>query len=491
MIEEELEYLSSLEMDEYEKLLAQEKAYGSFRAFIEYTMPNYFFNWHHEIMIEILEGLMTTQNRRVMIWTAPRHGKSELVSRRFPAYFLGRNPDARVIACSYSASLSTMFNRDVQRIMETKEYHEIFPDTLLPNAPYSKDHPDNAKYKRTTSMFELIGRNGYLLSPGVGGSITGLGADLFLIDDPVKNQEEALSETTREAVFAWYNSTAYTRLEKGANIAICQTRWHKHDLSGKLIEEMEMGGEKWEIINLPAIATKLKTLGDPRKTGEALWPDKYDENRLSIIKRQVGGQVWSALYQQTPTIEGGNFVKMDWFRYYTETPFDRQNWREAYTITSWDLSFKKTGGSYVVGMAIARYKSSYYVLDIVRFKADFPETKRAIKKMAEQFPKTRLHLIEDKANGPAIISELKKEMSGILAVQAVASKEERLHAIAPTIEAGDLYLPANHPLTKVVVEELISFPNSDNDDCVDALSQGILRFQEMKGLRHLRAMTKW
>jgi len=484
------EPLTEDQLAEYERLLKLEGAYQNFRDFIEFTMPTYQFNWHHEIIIERLNRLMTEKNKRVMIWTAPRHGKSELVSRRFPAFYLGRNPDARVIGCSYNASLAATFNRDVQRIMEEQIYNDIFPDTLLPNAEFSKSHPDNNKYKRTTSMFEIVGRNGYLLSPGVGGTITGLGADLFIIDDPVKNEEEAMSETMRDSVFAWYNSTAYTRLEGGANILICQTRWHKGDLSGKLIEEMEYGGEKWEVINLPAIATEQKHELDIREKGQALWEGKYDLARLEVIKRQVGSRVWSSLYQQSPVIEGGNIVKEDWFRYYTKLPFDVTRWREAYLVQSWDLSFKATGKSYVVGVVIGRYKADYYLIDIYRKKADIVETMRAIKKMAEDYPACKCILIESKANGPAVIDLLKKQVSRIIPVEATASKDERLHAIAPIIEAGNFYLPANHILTKEIVNELTSFPSGDFDDICDAISQGLLRFMEMRGLRHLRAMTK-
>ncbi|MCP4666981.1 MAG: terminase, partial [Deltaproteobacteria bacterium] len=346
----------------------------NFRDFIAQTMPKYEFNWHHGVLIDLLQSLAFTKNRRVMVFMPPRFGKSELVSRRFPAWLLGRKPDTRVMGCSYSANLATMFSRDVQRIMESKEYHSIFPDSLIPNSEFAKEHPDNNKYKRTNSYFEIIDFSGYLLSVGVGGSITGLGADLLVIDDPVKNEEEALSETYQEKVFGWYNSTAYTRLEKGANVVICQTRWHKQDLSGKLIEEMEFGGDKWEIINLPALAVEQKAACDPRKTGDPLWPNKFNLDRMEKIKKQVGSRVWSALYQQNPVIEGGNIIKEAWIQYYTKLPFDINNWRECYLVQSWDLTFKDTGRSWVVGVTIAKKGADFYLVDIYRRKADFVET---------------------------------------------------------------------------------------------------------------------
>jgi len=500
--DEEYVMMSDVELEEYEELLKLEGAYNSFRDFIQHTMPSYEFNWHHEIMIKILQSLMHTTDRRIMIFMPPRFGKSELVSRRFPAWLLGRKPDTRIMGCSYSANLATMFSRDVQRILESEQFHEIFPDSMIPNAEFSKPHPDNNKYKRTNSYFEMIDHPGYLLSVGVGGSITGMGADLLVIDDPVKNEEEALSETYQEKVFSWYNSTAYTRLEKGANVIICQTRWHMEDLSGKLIQEVEMGGDKWEIINFPAIATALSVegsqlsqchSGDLRKEGQPLWPGKYDLDRMEKIRKQVGSRVWSSLYQQNPIIEGGNIVKEDWIQYYNPAaaPFDIHNFRDCYVVTSWDLTFKDTGKSWTVGVVIVKKGSDFFLLDMYRKKADFPETKKAIKDMAKRYPMCSAVLVEEKANGSAIISELKSTVSHLIPVQATVSKDERLHAVSPTFEAGNFYLPTGYPKNKDIVGELISFPNAGHDDIVDAISQAILRFQEMKGLRHLIAMAQW
>ena len=395
------------------------------------------------------------------------------------------------MGCSYSSSLATMFSRDVQRIMEDARYHAVFPDSMIPNSEQAKEHPDNNKYKRTNSYFEVIDHSGYLLSVGVGGSITGMGADLLVIDDPVKNEEEALSETYQEKVIGWYNSTAYTRMEKGANIIVCQTRWHKQDLSGKLIEEMEYGGDKWEIINLPAIATEVKDSRDPRKTGEPLWPNKFNLDRMEKIKKQVGTRVWSSLYQQNPVIEGGNIIKEDWFQYYTTLPFDIHNWRDCYLIQSWDLTFKDTGKSWVVGVTIAKKGADFYLIDMFRQKVGFTETMDAIKSAAQRYPMCKGILIEEKANGSAILNALKKTVSHMIPVQATASKDERLHAVSPIFEAGNFYLPMNYPKNKEIVEEMISFPNGGTDDIVDAISQALIRFMEMKGIRHLMNITKW
>ena len=654
--EDAIAYLTDKEFEAYCNILKIEAASKDFRSFVEYTMPNYEFNWHHEAIIDRLNKLVHQKNQRLLITMPPRHGKqcadstpilttsgwkthgelevgdyvyspegkaikvlaiseptecnavvtvsngeeiychlnhewtvydrstsswktletkqmlgkevsgsrarymlptihslegedlalptaldrkkvtrlakrrklsirsieavtsseigrciqvdsenglylvgaslvpthnSELASRRFPAFLLGINPNARIIACSYSAGLATTFNRDVQRILESDSFAEVFPDCMIPGTELAKAHPDNKKYKKQAAFFEIIDHSGFLLSTGVEGSITGLGADLLLIDDPIKNEEEASSETIRESVFAWYNSTAYTRLEGGANIILILTRWHKGDLAGKLLEEAEVGGEKWEVINFPAISTASVAPPDPRKEGEALWPGKYDLERLEIIKRQVGTRVWSSLYQQNPTVEGGNIVKEEWFQYYHKLPFDINNWREAYLVNSWDVSFKKTGKSYNVGVVIAKHKADFYLIDMWRQRAGIVEVKNAVKKLYEKYPSCKTVLIEGKANGPAIIQLLKKQVSNLVEVNPGTSKDERLEAIAPIIEAGNFYLPYNSPISKLVVEEMTSFPNADNDDIVDAISQGLIRFMEMRGLRHLQAITKW
>lgn len=492
LTEEEVGYLTDDEFKEYERLLQLEAASKDFKEFIKVMMPEYVFNWHHEFLINRLNRLAHEKNQRIMVFMPPRHGKSEIVSRKFPPFVLGLNPNTRIMACSYSANLAATFNRDVQRILETELYQEIFPDTILPNTPKARRLPDNKQYKRQSNLFELVGSLGFLLSPGVEGSITGLGADLFIIDDPIKNEEEAMSATIRDNIFNWYNSTAYTRLEGGANLLIVQTRWHKQDLSGKLLEEMELGGEKWEIINFPALSSESNTMKeDPRGPGEPLWEGKYDKKRLEIIKKQVGSRVWSSLFQQSPTVEGGNIVKEEWFQYYHKLPFNLESWRECYLINSWDVNFKESGKSYNVGVAIAKHKADFYLIDMWRKRCGIIETMKGISKLSAKYPSCKTVLIEEKANGSAILQLMKKKISNLIPVVPGTSKDERLESIAPIIEAGNFYLPATSPISKLVIEEMTAFPNADDDDIVDAISQGLNRFMELKGLRHLMAATKW
>ena len=479
-------------LTELEQLLRWEKAGSHFRHFVHFMMPEYQESWHHTMIIDRLERLMHEEDQRVMISLAPRHGKSELVSRMFPCYYLGKNPDKEVIACSYSSGLSTIFSRDVQRRMESEKYMDVFPDTIMGGTERAKAlEQHTARSRRTSDFFEIVGTKGKFMSAGVGGAITGRGGNLLLLDDPVKNAEEADSEVYRDKIYSWYNSTFYTRAEKGANILLIMTRWHRDDLAGRLLKEMANGGDQWEVIELPAINVNGPNSYDPRQVGEALWPDKYPLKRLEVIKRQLGARDWSSLYQSNPIIEGGNIIKEDWIQYYTQLDFDVHKWRECQLIISWDASFKETGKSYVVGSCIARHKDKFYLVDFYRKKAGMSETMKAIQAMSRKYPTCRSVLIEDKANGTGIIDLMNKSGSRVTAVTPELSKDERLHAISPIFEAGDFYLPANHPEVNNIIEELISFPQSENDDIVDSISQGLSKFMTLSGIHRLRAATRW
>ena len=479
---------------ELEHLLELEKASKDFKTFIKLTKPDYEFEWFHNYMIARLQKMAGQQNQRILISMPPRCGKSEIVSRRLPSWYLGLNPSGRVITCSYSAQLATLFNRDVQRIMEDDLYAEIFPDTIMGGTAAAKEIEEGRgtnKAKRTANMFEIVDKPGYLLSIGRGGSVTGFGADLIVIDDPLKNAEEADSEAVLTGLWSWFGSTIYSRLEGGANMIICNTRWSKQDLHGKLLTEMELyGGDTWEVIEFPAIKNGDPTEIDPRSDGESLWPSKYPIDRFEIIKRQVGSRTWSSLYQQNPTIIGGAIIKEEWLKYYSVLPFDPTKWRAAKLISSWDLNTKEGGGSYCVGVTIAKHGTEYYLLDIYRAKPSFMECADAIMRMAETY-KNATVLIEGKANGNAILSYLKKKVPRMVEVDPEGSKEERLHAVSPIFEAGEFYLPANHPDTKIIAAELTEFPHSENDDIPDAIGQALNHFSKMRGLTHLRAMSKW
>jgi hypothetical protein len=230
-------------------LLRRNRARSNLLDFTTYTKKNYQVNWHHELICKKLDQFVAGEIKRLMISLPPRNGKSELVSRRLPAYLLGLDPDIKIIATSYSANLASRMNRDVQRILESPEYNILFPDTKLSSAKLDiKDHST-----QNSGMFEIVGHDGAYISAGIRGSITGSGFDVGIIDDPIKTREEAESDTLRDRVFEWYTDTFYTRAEKDASILLTQTRWHSDDLAGKLLNlaQEDPGADQWETIVLP------------------------------------------------------------------------------------------------------------------------------------------------------------------------------------------------------------------------------------------------
>lgn len=318
-------------------------------AFTRYTKPDYRPAGHHKLIADALERVERGECKRLMIFMPPRHGKSELASRRFPAWFLGRNPDRSIIAASYNSELATDFGREVRDIVGSRLFANVFQTRLSDNSA-------------AAGRWHTNGRGGYVAA-GVGTAVTGRGAHVLLIDDPFKDRVEADSEVTREKVYRWYTSTAYTRLEgdvvtsvledddlwqdfledinagevepfEGA-IVLIMTRWNEDDLGGRLLAAQATGGDQWEILDLPALNEK----------GEALWPEKYSAERLGRIKAAIGPRDWSALYQQRPSPDEGTYFQRGWFRRHeaVEPKVARQS-RHIY-ITS-DFAVTEGGGDY-------------------------------------------------------------------------------------------------------------------------------------------------
>jgi predicted phage terminase large subunit-like protein len=450
----------------------KEIARRSMAEFTLYTDDKYQMNWHHRLICEYLDRWVNKEIRRLMIFTAPRHGKSELVSRKLPAYIFGKKPDTSIISSSYSADLASRMNRDVQRIMDTSKYVELFPDTRL----YGKNIRSVAQgsFLRNSDIFEIVDHRGVYRSAGVGGGITGMGGEYIIIDDPVKNREEANSATYRDKLWDWYTSTLYTRLEKDGCILVTLTRWHEDDLAGRLVEKMkEEDADQWTILSLPAICEEeSKQPYDIRQPGEALWPAKYDEKELKKIKTTVGTYDWSALYQQRPQPAEGAIFKREWMNNsYKQLPHQNM------IIQSWDLPFVKSEQSAkCAGLVMGRSGAQIYIIDLVNDKMEFTENVTAMRTLTAKHPKARAKVVENKANGPAIVSLLKKEIPGIVEFNPKGSKEERAISVTPYFEAGNVFFPdpSIAPWVHDLIEDLLSFPSGKFKDTVDALVQGIL-----------------
>jgi predicted phage terminase large subunit-like protein len=364
---------------------------------------------------------------------------------------LGQYPERSIIAASYGQELANDFGRRVRSFVDSDLHRLIFPKSRIAD--------DNAAVHRFG-----LGAGGNYYAVGVGGAVTGRGADVLLIDDATKDAESAYSTTSRKSLQQWFEHVAYTRLQPGGAIIVIATRWHQDDLPGWLLREH--AGDNWQVVSLPAIAEPDDALGRPE--GAPLWPSRFPLEALARIREAIGSTAWSALYQQRPVAAEGAIFRKDWLRTYTEQP-------ECYRIIfSLDTAFK-TGESndYSVIAVWGETKTGFFLLDLVRERLDFPALKsRTIAKAA--WWKPSCVLIEDLASGQSLVQTLKLETSlPILPVKPLGDKESRASAVSPSFESGRVYLPQSAPWLADFIDELTSFPAAPHDDMVDATTQAL------------------
>ncbi len=439
--------------------IRQEQARRHLLDFTRYTLPGYQAGWVHRDICQRLErflaDVIAKRSPRLMLFMPPRHGKSELSSRRFPAWSLGRHQDLSIIGASYAADLARLFNRDVQRIIDSDEYRQVFPGTTL----FGKNvrAVADGSFLRNSDIFEVVGHKGVYRGAGIGGGITGMGADILDIDDPIKDAEQAESEAYREACWAWYTSTAYTRLMPGGGVLLTLTRWHEDDLAGRLLKAARHGdGDQWEVVSYPAIAEE----DEPhRQEGEALHPERYSLEQLQAIKRAVGTRVWTSLYQQHPTPPGGAIVKANWFKRYGTPPAN-----PLAIIQSWDTANKaKQRNDFWVCTTWAVTDSGYYLLDVCRKRMEYPEGKRTVKSLYLEARPAAI-LIEDASSGQSLAQELAAEGLPVIPLPARVDKVTLLMFESAAIEAGLVHLPEAADWLIDYEAELTAIPNTKHDD---------------------------
>ena len=453
--------------------LLRRQAQNSLLAFTLFTMPEYEVNWHHRVLCRVLDRFAKKEIKRLMVFMPPRHGKSELV-KRLAAFLLGKDPNNRIISCSHSASLASFLNRDVQRIIDSPAYREIFSKTQLAGAPTLDG---GGSWVRNSELFEIVGHKGFYKSGGFESSFLGFGCQFLFIDDLLPGRNEAYSESFRERIWQSYSGTLRTRLEKNGSILIVQTRWHEDDTCGRLLSTSRSDAlaDPWTVVNFPAIREDVESSDDPRSLGEALWPNKFSLQELEAIRADQGAMAFNAEYLGRPSSASGNLFKREFFQYWQTLPeeFDE-------VIQSWDMAFRATQSSdYVVGQTWARRKSEFFLLAQDRRRLDFSATLDAVRRMSEKYPNTTAILVEGKANGDAVVNVLKKEIPGIIAVDPEGGKVSRANAVAPLFEARQVYLPDPrlNPWVEGYMDELASFPSGKFDDVVDATSQALNRLR--------------
>jgi predicted phage terminase large subunit-like protein len=465
---------SPAEVDHELSLIGAELARRKLLPFITYTRPDYEVNWHHRLVAKKLDEVLEGKCRRLMIFEPPQNGKSEQVSRRFPAYAFGKNPSLRIIACSYSDSLAQDMSRDVQKIMSTPEYQTLFPGTRLAEA----SDPE----KRTQGQFDIVGQSGYYIAAGINGSITGKTSDIGIIDDPIKNRAEAESEVYRDRVWEQYKSAFATRQfgSTGA-IILCLTRWHEDDLAGRLLTlaAENPDADQWDVISLEAIAETLPPY-DPRQPGEALWPEKYPLSELRRRRAGLGEYDWFALYQQKPAPSGGGLFKEEWFagRVLDAPPAMMR------VARGWDTAGTEDGGDWTCGVKIgeeflrdeATGTSSstgrFVVLDVQR-KQLGPGGVDGLIRLTADLDGTCAQR-EEKEGGSAgltVIAARTKTLKGFdyAGVTITGSKVTRSKPFRAQCEAGNVYL-LRGPWNAEYLKELSGFPTAKHDDQVDASS---------------------
>lgn len=474
-------------------------AQRNFSDFVRYTFPNFRENWHHTLIMGAIDRSIKFQPgwEKVIIVTPPRHGKSELVSRRLPAYVMGRYPELEVLMGTYSDDLGQKMGRDVGKIIKSAEYREVFP--------YFEFGSKNTHTEMDTA------EGGTFKAGGVGSGFTGRGGNVVIVDDPIKNRQEAEQQATRDRIWDWFQDDLMTRLEYPYSVIVTHTRWHEDDLIGRLLER-EPG--EWKVIHLPLIADyddypeEGWPAYDPRKSGEVLWPEVRLKGRINDpniriptreeltaeILKTYASQVKSnpygtfSLQQGRPRSKEGKLIKKEWIHTYSAPPEILVDYCDSVYI-SIDANLRETSkGSAAAIVVVGRYKNgALAVLDATWGRWGYSDLKAQMKRMASRWPKGTL-LIEAKANGDALIDEMRKEGRLVIPFEpGNNSKEVRGQRLADFAQGGQLMMPDHAPWVRELTQILVDFPGPSIDDPFDALAQAAhqigVRGDPLSGIR--------
>lgn len=453
-------------------------------SFVRRMNPKYMAGWVHEDICRRLErfsdDVAAGLSPRLMLLMPPRHGKSELASKMFPAWHLGRHPDHEFIACSYNISLAMGFSKKIKALFDDPAFQTVFDARL---------NPDN----RSTEEWAIAGDTGGYVAAGVGGGITGKGAHILVIDDPIKNAEEADSATTRESLWDWYGSTAYTRLAPGAGVLVIQTWWHDDDLAGKLQQAMiaDPEADQFEIVKYPAIAEHDEYLDTDtdlivydtapangrllRQKGDCLHEARYDIVKLRRIKATIANRFWAALYQQNPVPDDGSYFTKDQFK---RGPIPLLLQSRVYI--AWDFAIsEKAHNDYTVGtVGLQDYDDVLHVAEVVRFKsADAFFIVESILNLSKKWYHASLTIgVEDGQIYRSIEALLKKRMRetnfypSIVVLRPITDKLARGRALQGRMQQGMVSFNHTGEWYDTVRNEMLRFPAGVHDDCVDSMA---------------------
>jgi predicted phage terminase large subunit-like protein len=442
----------------------QDKAKTDFMAYVNYVWPSFIHGRHHVKMARAFERVARGEVKRLIINMPPRHTKSEFASYLLPSWFLGLFPGKKIIQTSHTAELAVGFGRKVRNLVDSDAYKDIFPELAL-------QADSKAAGRWNTS------KGGDYFAIGVGGAVTGKGADLLIIDDPHSEQEAALSETNPEIydkTYEWYTSGPRQRLQPGGAIVVVMTRWSKKDLTGQVLKAAaQRSGEEWEVIDFPAILP----------SGKPLWPEFWSLNELEALKTELPNGKWMAQYMQQPTSDVSAIVKREWWKIWdSERPpsceFVIQSWDTAFLKTERaDYSACTTWGVFYQDDDTGTSRANIILLNAFKKRMEFPELKQRAYAEYKEWEVDSL-IVEAKAAGSPLIFELRA--MGIPVQEFTPSKGNdkiaRLNAVADMFASGHVWVPNTH-WAEELVEEVASFPSGEHDDLVDSMTQALLRYR--------------
>jgi predicted phage terminase large subunit-like protein len=454
------------ELEKLQELKVKKLAHSKFLAFVKQVWPTFISGRHHAKMAAAFERVASGECKRLIINMPPRHTKSEFASYLLPAWFLGKFPHKKVIQTSHTAELAVGFGRKVRNLVDQEIYTKIFPGVGL-----QADSKAAGRWATNSG--------GDYFAIGVGGAVTGKGADLLIIDDPHSEQEAALAEINPDIydkTYEWYTSGPRQRLQPGGSIVIVMTRWSKRDLTGQVIKaEAQRGGEGWEVIEFPAILP----------TGNPLWPEFWSQDELEALKNELPNAKWQAQYQQNPVSEASALVKREWWQTWEkedppycdfvlqawDTAFEKNNRADYSACTTWGVFYQEDPDT-------GRTETNIILLDAFRDRMEFPALKKKVLDQMEEFQPDSV-IIEKKASGAPLIYELRAMGIPVQEFTPVRGNDKisRLNAVSDLFASGKVWAPATQ-WAEEVIDEVASFPAGEHDDYVDSVSLALIRFRK-------------
>jgi predicted phage terminase large subunit-like protein len=455
-------------VEEHEILKEREEARGNFMVFVKKVWPHFIEGAHHKRMAAAFERVARGECKRLIINMPPRHTKSEFASYLLPAWFLGNFPEKKIIQTSHTAELAVGFGRKVRNLVDSDVFSETFPGVGL--------QADSKAAGRWNTN-----HRGDYFAIGVGGAVTGKGADILIIDDPHSEQEAALAATSPEIydkVYEWYTSGPRQRLQPGGSIVIVMTRWSQRDLTGQVLKaDAQRGGEGWEVIEFPAILP----------SGKPLWPSFWSLAELEALREELPNAKWQAQYQQNPVGNESAIIKRDWWQWWEEDDPPQCE----FILQSWDTAFEKNNrADYSAGTTWGIFNNhkdgnrpNIILLNTYRKRVEFPELKKDVLREYNEYEPDTL-IVEKKASGAPLIYDLRA--MGVPVQEYTPSKGQdkfaRLNSVSDIIASGKVWVPRTR-WAEELVDEIASFPSGEHDDLVDATTLALMRFRQGGFLR--------